>query len=135
MYKFTVYLKQGDNAHYIKDGYITCTEHSKPVVKNVTVFCHFNNIQTPTTVTAIDKNVITFQPGYWTFSSICDHFAKNDVVLEEIRAQEKCWVRSENYTLNLGRLSSLISFWSNKATIGGDDFVVSSPVNINLLLE
>ena len=88
--KITVYTKQGENKYYLKDGYITTTENSKLIVKNVTIYWQFKNIQSTTTVTRTassgSKSLITFEPGYWTFSLIRNHLARNGVKLEKLEA-------------------------------------------------
>ena len=105
MNKITTYLKQGENKYYLKDRYITTTENLKIVVKNVTIYCHFKNIDVATKITLTKSNGTTsniFEPGYWTFNLIRNHLAKNDIKLEKIEATRECKIYSENDTVNLG---------------------------------
>ena len=44
MGKITAYLKQGENKVYLKDSYISMSDQSKIVIRNITIYWHVNNV-------------------------------------------------------------------------------------------
>ena len=134
MKEYHFLIKQGESSHNLPD-YISVGENKRVEVSNLIVTWRFQNVTRNEAVvkTKADGGItnVTFQPGYWNFSTIQKRLADEDITLTKLKHNNSCRIYCEDEDLNLGFVGELLGFGPNKI-ITKATFVDSNTVDINL---
>ena len=139
MSKITAYLKQGENKVYLKDSYISMGDQSKMIIRNITIYWHFNSVTRDNREVILTysngvRTLVQFGAGYWTFYQIVKRLEEEDETLTKSEFNNTCLIHHATHSISLGSFGLLLGF-PKDTVIPAGTYKDSGRVNINLWLE